>query len=998
MNYGDGLYGGQFVAGMYAEAFFEDDPRRIIEAGLACIPARSQYAETIRDVLRWHKQEPKDWQATWQRIEEKYQDNMAYRRFSCNKHTERHDGNMDFNIDAKINGAYIVMGLLYGEGNLDKTIVISMRCGQDSDCNPSNAGGILFTTLGMKKLPSRFVSALDRSIEFSHTAYDFDALLDVCEKLTRQAVERSGGWIEKDASGKEVFVIPVTAPKPSSYETCWAPGPIANSRFTEAEMTKINPPPEPQRSKGGSAQRIDISKAVAAFAPGWAVRNCGKAMEPGLRKEWGGRKNVLATHPLNEKTPCILSRSVAIPSEKKASLELSVCNDNRGDWVLVVQVDKQELLHKTIGSSKWQDISIDLSGYAGKTIDLEIWNQANGWKFEGAFWSRIAIETEAENAWQPLPSMHEKGLLGERIDVWRQGRMWYMVNADDDYLLSGFESRPGTHPWQGEHFGKWLHAATLAYEQTGDKKLLKTMQEMVERLLATQDENGYMGTYGADHTFMAKPENVSLTDIADDINPLKNRGKQPKPKSGWDTWTFRYNIYGLLTYEQFHPDTRIVEACEKMADLLIEVYGQGKADLTKYGTRMGISATTLLESIMMLYQRTHEERFLKFAEHIVAMSENNPKLRLMGNMLENRSVVYSGEGKAYQLMANLLGYCLLYESTGDERYLKTAQNGWENIKAHHLYVTGGPWSRKMDYNGNRECFALPRDFDPGDAVVETCSVTTWIQLNLHLLEATGQARYAAEAQRAVFNSLMAAQAGEGIDWCYFVKANQASLPFQDKITCCASSGPRALEMFSHYLIGEVDGGISLTSLVPCGAVLPKSCGGAKIKVTGDYPLSPDVGIRIEAAHGKEFAIEFREPADSRLTSARINGKDIALSKNDRGYYSVSRAWKTGDEIAIKFEYLLKAHVEAPEGGRRWVAFTYGPWALAQKITGDNGENIAEPFVGKDVSSKTVSKLLEPHPVRRGTVPGFRVKGTKIKLEPYCIAVSKESGARTYFEF
>lgn len=51
---------------------------------------------------------------------------------------------------------------------------------------------------------------------------------------------------------------------------------------------------------------------------------------------------------------------------------------------------------------------------------------------------------------------------------------------------------------------------------------------------------------------------------------------------------------------------------------------------------------------------------------------------------------------------------------------------------------------------------------------------------------------------------MAAQYGEGIDWCYFTKANEDYRPFQGKITCCASSGPRALEMFSRYLIGEVD--------------------------------------------------------------------------------------------------------------------------------------------------------------------------------------------------
>ena len=41
MNYGDGLYGGMFFAGMYAAAFFESDPRKVVEAGLRSIPAES---------------------------------------------------------------------------------------------------------------------------------------------------------------------------------------------------------------------------------------------------------------------------------------------------------------------------------------------------------------------------------------------------------------------------------------------------------------------------------------------------------------------------------------------------------------------------------------------------------------------------------------------------------------------------------------------------------------------------------------------------------------------------------------------------------------------------------------------------------------------------------------------------------------------------------------------------------------------------------------------
>jgi hypothetical protein len=234
MNYGDGLYGGQFVGGMYCEAFFESDLQKIVAAGLRCIPAESQYAEAIRDVIRWHAEEPGDWQKTWQKIEDKYQKNPAYRRASCDKG--------DFNIDAKINGAYIVMGLLYGQGDPNRTMVIACRCGQDSDCNPSNAGGILFTTLGASRVPERFTRNLKSDDRFSYSTYDLPKVYEVCENLARQLVLRNGGRIEKDVSGQEIFVIPRQTPHPGKFEQCWEPGPVAGSRFTPEEMAQIKPP------------------------------------------------------------------------------------------------------------------------------------------------------------------------------------------------------------------------------------------------------------------------------------------------------------------------------------------------------------------------------------------------------------------------------------------------------------------------------------------------------------------------------------------------------------------------------------------------------------------------------------------------------------------------------------------------------------------------------------------------------------------------------------
>lgn len=238
INYGDGLYGGQFVGAMYAEAFFEKDPVKIVEAGLKAIPAQSQYAECIRDVLQWYKDDPDNWTKTWGKVDEKYQKDPAYRKGSC----EEGVNHAPYNIDAKINGAYIVMGLLYGKGDIDRSIVISMRCGQDSDCNPSSTAGVLFTIIGFDKVPAKFKEKLDERRTWSFTAYDFPKLIAACEKVAREAVVKGGGRIEKDANGEEWFVIPVNAPKPSKYETVWSPGPVQNSKFTPEEMRKIKPP------------------------------------------------------------------------------------------------------------------------------------------------------------------------------------------------------------------------------------------------------------------------------------------------------------------------------------------------------------------------------------------------------------------------------------------------------------------------------------------------------------------------------------------------------------------------------------------------------------------------------------------------------------------------------------------------------------------------------------------------------------------------------------
>ena len=205
MNSGDGLYGGMFVSGMYTAAFFETDVRAVIAQGLHCLPPESGYARLIQDVLDWSARYPGDWKKAWQLIADKWD-----RDDSCPDGALR-----PFNIDARINGAYIALGLLYGRGDFARTLEIATRAGQDSDCNPSTAGGILGVMLGYSGIPEIWKSGIpplaDRKFDYTQSS-----LNDICRSTlarTLKLVQSAGGR----ASDAEV-TIPVQAPEAAALE------------------------------------------------------------------------------------------------------------------------------------------------------------------------------------------------------------------------------------------------------------------------------------------------------------------------------------------------------------------------------------------------------------------------------------------------------------------------------------------------------------------------------------------------------------------------------------------------------------------------------------------------------------------------------------------------------------------------------------------------------------------------------------------------------------
>lgn len=190
MNSGDGYYGGLFVAGMYAHAFVENNIKDIIEKALTLIPSESTFYQCIADVVKWHEQYPGDWKKNWDRLESKWGSDVG-----CPSGVLR-----NYNIDAKINAAYVVIGLLYGNGDFGRTLEIATRCGQDSDCNPATAGAILGTIVGYRQIPDEWSKGLEsiEEMDFLHTSTSLNEVYNISFKHALQSIEQNGGLVGED--------------------------------------------------------------------------------------------------------------------------------------------------------------------------------------------------------------------------------------------------------------------------------------------------------------------------------------------------------------------------------------------------------------------------------------------------------------------------------------------------------------------------------------------------------------------------------------------------------------------------------------------------------------------------------------------------------------------------------------------------------------------------------------------------------------------------------
>lgn len=495
------------------------------------------------------------------------------------------------------------------------------------------------------------------------------------------------------------------------------------------------------------------------------------------------------------------------------------------------------------------------------------------------------------------------GYVGEKLGVSYSNRI---LAQEEERLVQPFTVRDEHSCWQGEFWGKWFTSATLAYQYNPTPTLLKKLKTAAYGLMATQTPDGYIGNYAPESRLQA-----------------------------WDIWGRKYCMLGLIAYYDITKDKAALKAASKEADFLMRELNEKNARIVLMGNHRGMAASSVLEPICQLYNRTGNKKYLEFAEEIVRQWET-PE----GPQLISKSDVPVGKRfpkpeknwygweqgqKAYEMMSCYEGLLELYRITGKAEYREAAEQTWQSIMESEINIAGSGAAMESWFSGKE------KQTMPVAHYQETCVTVTWIKFNQQLLRLTGEAKYADAIEQTFYNALLGSMRPDGSDWAKYTPLSGQRLKGSEQcgmgLNCCNASGPRGLFTIPRTAVMQSARGIHLNFYIDGSYHLstPRNQSIVLHQRT-DYPVSGKIDIGLEIPKDETLEIAIRIPAWSDATMVSVNETPI----NDvipGDYLRINRNWKNNDQISIEFDMRGKIHRmgELPE----YVAITRGPIVLTR---------------------------------------------------------------------
>jgi len=449
--------------------------------------------------------------------------------------------------------------------------------------------------------------------------------------------------------------------------------------------------------------------------------------------------------------------------------------------------------------------------------------------------------------------------------------------VDNFRRLSGRKNAPLRGPvYTDSDIYKWIEGAAFALQSQRDPALEKTIDALVDDILAAQEPSGYLHTHlsgdRAKDRFMQMTRNHEL-------------------------YCLGHMLQAGIAYYRATGNRRFLDGGIKFVDYLIANFGPAPK-------RPLLTGHPELElALAELYRTTGEHKYLDLAGYLLSGQETE-RLHLRPSETD---YMFSGVpftsrtqfvGHAVRAMYASSGATDYYLETGDAAYWKTLQTLWGDMTAHKMYITGGVGSRSEG-----EAFGEAYELPNAQAYTESCAAIGNLMWNFRMLAATGDARYTDVLERALYNGINSGMSLDGTLYCYRNPLASSGEKIRNAwydTTCCPPNIERTLASLPGYFYATDKDGLwvhlyhnsDLDWHLENGVPL-------RVKQETGYPWKGRVTLTVSPARETEFALRLRIPGWSRKSEVRVNGKPVAGVAAGQ-YLLVKRNWKPGDQVTLDF--------------------------------------------------------------------------------------------------
>ena len=492
----------------------------------------------------------------------------------------------------------------------------------------------------------------------------------------------------------------------------------------------------------------------------------------------------------------------------------------------------------------------------------------------------------------PVGSIKPEGWLRKYLELQRDGltghlgeiSMW--LSKDNNAWLS----EGGDHGW--EEVPYWLKGySSLAYT-LGDEKMISETKFWIDRVLASQQENGFFG-------------------------PRNERDGRP------ELWAHMVMLWCLQSYYEYSNDQRVIDLMTRYFHWQLTIPDDKFLKDYWENSRGGDN----MVSVIWLYNRTGDEKLLELIKKIHRNTADWTNPATLPNWHNVNIAQCFREPATYYML------------TGDSTMLQASYNVQELIRRVCGQVPGGMFG--ADENA-RMGYIDPRQG------VETCGMVEQMASDEIMLRITGDPMWAEHCEDVAFNSYPAAVTADFKALRYITSPNHVISDSQNHHPGIDNSGPfLSMNPFSsrccqhnhsqgwpyyteHLILATPDGGAAAALYAACRATM-KVGQGKEIRLheTTNYPFEEKISFTIECDESVEFPFYLRIPSWTDAASIEINGKKVSVVPQKGQYVCLNRTWENGDNIVLNLPMKLDIHTW--QVNRNSVSVNYGPLTMSLKI-------------------------------------------------------------------